>query len=264
MYKAGYLGPSGSYSSLAVQKLCKDAEQVVYLNFRSLFSALKAGDIDVAVIPIENTVNGAVTQNLDLLEETDGVIAVGSCEVEIDHRLITLKGAEPKSIKKIYSHPQALGQCSKYLAENYPDAKLYNTSSTAESVEMLKDTDCAGIVGAHMQVEGCVLGGENLSDEKNNRTRFLKVVRGGTEKLEKANEVFFSFTCKHEAGALCKALEVISRHGLNMTKIESRPIKNRCGEFRFFIEIEADYAAAIGVLDEIKKHCLSLKILGAY
>lgn len=264
MYRAGYLGPAGSYSGLAVQKLCRGAEEVVCLSFRALFSALKAGDIDVAVIPIENTVNGAVTQNLDLLEETEGVIAVGQCEVEIDHRLITLRGAKSENIKKIYSHPQALEQCSKYLAENFPDAKLYNTASTAESVEMLKSADCAGIVGAHMKADGLVLGGENLSDEKNNRTRFLKVVRGGTEKLEKVKSVFFSFTCRHEAGALCKALEVISRHGLNMTKIESRPIKEKCGEFRFFIEIEADYAAATGVLDELKGQCLSLKILGAY
>lgn len=264
MYKAGYLGPKGSYSGLAVQKLCKDADAVDYPSFRALFSALKAGDIDVAVIPIENTVNGAVTQNLDLLQETDGVLAVGQCEVEIDHRLVTFKGAKPENIKKIYSHPQALEQCSKYLADNFPGAKLYNTASTAESVEMLKSAECAGIVGAHMKADGLVLGGENLSDEKNNRTRFLKVVRGGTEKLEKVNSVFFSFTCKHEAGALCKALEVISRNGLNMTKIESRPIKARYGEFRFFIEIEADYAEAIGVLDQLKVHCLSLKILGAY
>lgn len=264
MFKAGYLGPNGSYSSLASEKLCGGAELVAYASFRALFSALKAGDVDAAVIPIENTVNGAVTQNLDLLEETDGVIAVAQCEIEIDHRLITLKGAKEEDIKKIYSHPQAFGQCSKYLAENFPDAKLYNTSSTSESVEMLKDGTCAGIVGAHMKAEGCVLGGENMSDEKNNRTRFLKVVRGGVEKLGKSGSVFFTFTCRHEAGALCKSLEIIARSGLNMIKIESRPIKNRYGEFRFFIEIEADYAAVKAVLNELKKNCLSLKILGAY
>lgn len=264
MFKAGYLGPNGSYSSLAAEKLCGGAELVAYASFRALFSALKAGDIDTAVIPIENTVNGAVTQNLDLLEETDGVIAVAQCEIEIDHRLITLKGAKEEEIKKIYSHPQALEQCAKYISEHYKNAKLYNTSSTAESVEMLKDCTCAGIVGAHMKVDGFSLGSENMSDEENNRTCFLKVVRGDETKLTNSTSVFFTFTCRHEAGALCKMLEIIARANLNMTEIESRPIKNRYGEFRFFIEIEADYAAAKDVLKQIQERSLSMKILGAY
>ncbi len=143
--KTGYLGPEGTYSSLAANKLCADSRLIAYPSFFTLFAALKSGEVGAIVLPIENTLNGAVTQNLDLLQETEGVYAKAACAVKIEHHLITATGCDKSKIKRIYSHPQALAQCAKYLALNFPQAKLLETASTAESLDKIKSEEDACI-----------------------------------------------------------------------------------------------------------------------
>lgn len=263
--RIGYLGPCGTYSGLAAEKLHKGATLVAYPSFFTLFSVLKEGGVDAIVIPIENTLNGAVTQNFDLLQEAEGVCATASCAVRIDHRLITQKGADLSQIKRIYSHPQALAQCGKYLAENFPNAELKETSSTAECIGKLS-AGAAGIVGAHCEREGFTLSEECISDELNNYTQFLSAERGEPAENAYSDRVFFSVTCRHCAGALVDLLTVLKRNGINMTEIESRPIKNRPGEFRFFVEIEGNYAdgRVKAALEALKESAHSFKLLGSY
>ncbi len=260
----GYLGPSGTYSEIAAKNLSVSGKKVAYPSFVTLFSALKKGEVNAIVIPIENTLNGAVTQNLDLLQETENVYAALSCALEIDHRLITLAGADKKNITRIYSHGQALAQCGKYLAENFPEAKLIETPSTADCIIRIDNAQSAGIVGAHCRVEGYELSDKNISDVKNNFTQFLLVMRGAPEADGKSDRIFFSVTCRHRAGALVELLSILS--GINMTKIESRPIKDKAGEFAFFIEIEGDYSQTNikAALKEIEAAALSYKLLGCY
>ena len=263
--KIGYLGPSGTYSELAAEKLYKGAAPVAYPSFFTLFSALEDGSVEAIVIPIENTLNGAVTQNLDLLQESAGVYANAACAVKIDHRLILPEGTDKSQVERIYSHPQALAQCGKYIAKNFPLAELKETSSTAEAIEKLRAGD-AGIVGAHCARSGYVLSEGCISDEENNYTQFLSVVRGEPCDNLQSDRVFVSVTCRHRAGALYELLGVLKEEGINMTEIESRPIKNRTGEFRFFMEIEGNYADGHvkAALEKLKAAARSYKFLGCY
>ncbi|MDE7086891.1 MAG: ACT domain-containing protein, partial [Clostridia bacterium] len=207
-----------------------------------------------------------VTQNLDLLQEAENVYAKAVVSIKIDHRLITKKGCDKSKIKRVYSHVQALQQCAKYLAANFPQAALYETASTADSVKSVVSESDAGIVGAHCNVEGYELSGEAISDEPNNFTQFLLVVKGTPSEETISQRIFFSFTCRHVAGALADVLNVLKDGGVNMTEIESRPIKKSTGEFRFFLEIEGDYSdeKIKTALKKVKEVSLSFKLLGVY
>lgn len=262
----GYLGPEGTYSEIAANKMCGKEKKIAYPSFFTLFSALENGDVNAIVIPVENTLNGAVTQNLDLLQETENVCACAACALEIDHRLITLAGADKKDIKRVYSHGQALAQCGKYLAKNFPDAKLYETASTADCINKIDNEQAAGIVGAHCRVAGYELSDGNVSDVENNYTQFLLVKRGVPLPLAKTDRIFFSVTCRHCSGALVGLLSVLKESGINITEIESRPIKNKTGEFRFFMEIEGDYcdSSVKAALNKLKVAARSFKLLGVY
>ena len=266
MEKIGYLGPEGSYSSIAAKSLRPDAKLLAYQSFPQVFASVISGETDGAVVPIENTLNGGVLQNIDLLQATEGVCAVEECVIKIDHRLATLKEADISKIKRIYSHSQALEQCAKYLFKNFPTAELISAPSTAASLENVKSVEDACIVGAHTKREGFTLSKNNVSDEDANFTHFLLIKRTDIVECQHSNKIYFSFTCPNRSGALLSILSCISSNGLNMTKIESRPIKNAPDEYRFFIEIEGDYSDS-GVkkaFSDIKNSANSFKLLGCY
>lgn len=264
--KTGYLGPEGTNSEIAARKLCPDGELIPYPSFTALFSALESGDLSQIVIPIENTLNGAVVQNLDLLQEAEGTFAAATTAIKIDHRLLTLKGADKSKIKRIYSHSQALGQCEKYILREFPSARLFSVASTVAGAEYVKSEEDAGIVGAGFIKDGFELSEENISDSKDNYTYFFKVQKGVPQEDAAQRRVFFSVTCRHEAGSLLNLLTVLSDLNINMTEIESRPIKDKRGEFRFFIEIEGSLAdeKIKRALKELEKRASTLKLLGAY
>jgi prephenate dehydratase len=264
--RAGYLGPEGSYSFLAAQTLCKGAKFVPFQSFPLVLSALTKGEIDEAVMPIENTLNGGVLQNIDLLQSTDDIVAVQACTIKIDHRLFTQEGADLHKIDTIYSHGQALAQCSHYLYEHFPHARLVATQSTAGSLERVKNPTEAAIAGSHLSPAGLVASAQNISDEQNNFTHFLRVVKGSIPWGTSSKRVYFSIVCAHRPGALLGILGIIAAYNLNMTKIESRPIKDRPGEYRFFIEADGDYASeeVVHALDALKNAASSYKLLGVY
>lgn len=265
MEKIAYLGPEGSYSFLAAQSLKPNAEKLAFSSFYLVMDALTTFEADFAVFPIENSLNGGIAQNMDLLQSTSGVFAGACCSVYIDHRLATLKGADLSKIKRIYSHEQPLAQCAKYLKTNFPYAELLPAPSTTASVKMVKSAEEACIIGAQNNIEGFTLSEENIADEKLNFTRFLLVERGQPP-VKKSDKIYFSVTLPHAAGSLLSFLKVISSYGLNMIKIESRPVKAKPGEYRFFIEIEADYSQksvreALAAFDGAAN---SFKLLGCY
>ena len=262
----GFLGPQGSYSGLAAQKFCKNAERRAYRSFALLMQGLACGECSAAAFPIENSLNGSVTQVMDLLQYTEGVIASECLTLRIDHRLAYLNGADIKGISRIYSHAQALEQCGRYIFENFPNARTIETFSTAAGLDMLKTHTDACIAGAHVKREGVVLSQENIADEKNNFTAFLLVRKGTATDVAKSQKIYFSAVCRHKAGALSDLLRIIKDGGLNMTKIQSRPVKESVGDYRFFIEAEGNVAEG-GVkkaLSEVQNFARSFKILGLY
>lgn len=251
---------------LAADKFRPEYEKKQYTSFRKLVSALMSGECELIVLPVENSLNGGVNQNLDLLQASENIFAFEERVIKIDHRLAVLKGSDLRGIRRIYSHQQALEQCGEYIFENFPEAKLIATPSTSACLDMIKTPEDAGIVGAHIKRENLILSESNIADEKNNETHFLLLKKGELDLSGKSNKIFFSATCRHRAGALCKLLAVLGEGGLNMTKIQSRPIKEKLGEYRFFIEIEADLSDkhAKKVLDDFIKYTNSFKCLGIY
>lgn len=266
MKKVAYLGPEGSYSELAALKLCREAELLPCSNFYRVIGALTEGECENAVVPVENSLNGAVLQVLDLLQASEDLIAVRELSLALDHRIATLSGADIGGISHIYSHEQSLAQCSGYLKKHFPNARLINAPSTAASLEMIKSPTDAAIVGAHIEREGITLSPRNIADSNNNCTHFLLIEKGYADKNKHSGKIFFSVTCRHVSGALLDILEPMREGGMNMTKIQSRPIRDRVGEYVFFIEVEGDYSSkkVREVLENVKQISLAFKLLGTY
>ena len=264
--KVSCLGPEGSYTCLAARAMCKDAQIIPCHNFFGAVELLLSGVTDAAVLPIENTINGGVLQNMDILANYCELTAVREDTMPIDHRLITLKGADLSKISRIFSHRQALDQCSAYLQVHYPDAELVAENSTAASISCLENLTDAAIAGAQCAEGGYEVSPECISDEKNNFTHFLLVIKKSLPSDYKSSKIYFTLTCNNEPGALLKILSVIYKHGINMVKIESRPLRNITFGYRFFMEIEADYSSPDikNALEEVSGTASSFRVIGAY
>lgn len=264
--RVSYLGPEGSYSSLAAKQLAPEACGIPCGSFYAAADALERGEADCAVLPVENTLQGAVTQNLDLLYSSPDLYAVQEYLLKIEHRLIAKTGTKLSDIRRVFSHEQAILQCGRFLAKNLPEAKIVYTDSTMQSVSLIREDGDAGIVGSHVRAEGLGFIGGNIADEPKNFTHFLLIKKGRDRLSAHSNFIYFAATCPHEPGALLKMLQILAVYDLNMTKIESRPIKNSPGEYNFFIEFSGDVAnknvqAALARLAEYSKN---FKLLGCY
>ena len=262
--RAACLGPAGSYSELAARTLCPHCAPLLQPTFPAVFGALEEGGADCAVIPIENSIQGGVLQNLDLLE-TRSAVAVAQTRLRIDHRLALRQGVRLADVTRVYSHEQAIGQCAHFLDTFLPHAERIFTDSTAKSLSLL-DAHSAGIVGAHIRAEGVVLSEENIADEKNNFTQFFLLRLRAQGLPASGGTVFFAAVCEHRPGSLLALLQTFSARGINLTRIESRPIPSVPGEYRFFIEIDGDIAdpRVREALDEAQGSCRTFRILGVY
>jgi prephenate dehydratase len=208
---------------------------------------------------------------LDLLQDFASLYAVKEKILRVDHRLIYKEGTPLSAIGRVYSHRQALDQCSAYLSKEIPFASLRETESTGFGIARAVEDETgksAAIAGAHTENirSGFVMSEESISDEKNNYTHFL-LIKKGEDTLPKASDrVFFSAVCPHRPGSLLELLQIIAKHGINMTKIESRPVKNRPGDYRFFIEADCDLGSkeVQDMLSAIRENTLECKLLGAY
>ena len=280
--KIAFLGPEGSYSHLAAKEFLKtqstDGPSVVnwdecvpFRNFPEVLAAVENGRVDAAAIPIANSLQGGVSQNLDLLQAASNLYAVKELIIRIEHRLIYKEGMPLVQIGRVYSHRQALDQCAGFLSREMPFAALRETESTGFGIARAMEDETgksAAIAGAHTENlrSGFVMGKSSIADEPNNFTQFL-LIKKGEDKLPKGGEkIFFSLVGPHRPGGLLGLLRVIERYGINMTKIESRPVKDRPGEYRFFIEAECDAASedTQNMLSAIRENALECKLLGVY
>lgn len=280
--KIAFLGPEGSYSQLAARSFLKTEDSaertgngwdecIPFRNFPEVWNAVKSGRVDAAAVPIENSLQGGVLQNLDLLQSSEGIYAVKELVLRVDHRLVYKEGVKPSEIGRVYSHRQALDQCAAFLSREMPFASLRETESTAFGVTRAMEDETgksAAIAGAHTENlrGGFVLGKESISDEPNNFTHFLLIKKGKETLPAHGNRVFFSAVCPHRPGSLLELLQIIAKSGINMTKIESRPVKNKVGNYRFFIEADCDIGTAQvqEMFDSIAAGTLEWKLLGAY
>lgn len=264
------LGPSGSYSEEAAAVLAPGAEISFGRNFPSVVNALRTDSADAIVLPIENSLQGGVVQNMDLLAEERDMFAVSEYILPIRHRLVLRAGAALSDVKRVYSHAQALGQCSVFLSERLPGAQQLPTDSTALSLARVREKGDACIVSEKLALscdpaEYSVLG-EEIADEKKNFTYFF-LVKKGDECLRRPSEhVYFVARLLHRPGSLYRLLGIVNSYSLNMTKIESRPIKDTPGEYRFFIEVEGNILSLTmqNAVSDMRRVCQDFKLLGCY
>ncbi len=280
--KIAFLGPEGSYSHLAaksflqtqtaVAKSVIDRDECVpFRNFPEVLAAVENGRVDAAAVPIENSLQGGVLQNLDLLQESKDLYAVQELILRVDHRLIYKSGVSFSEIGRVYSHRQALDQCAAFLSKEMPFASLRETESTGFGLTRAMEDDSgksAAIAGAHTENlrAGFVMSETSIADEPNNFTQFLLVKKSRAALPTKSKKIFFSTVCPHRPGSLLALLRVIAKYDVNMTRIESRPVKDQVGDYRFFIEAETDIAteATREMLSAIQENTLECKLIGAY
>lgn len=266
--KVAFQGVRGAYSEDACQAYFgKDAETIPYATFEEVFEAAEGDVVSYAVVPVENSIEGSVAQVNDLLLENDLMIS-GEVVLRIRHCLIALPETKIEDIKRIYSHPQALGQCRKFLSQ-YPDWEVIATYDTAGSAAMIKThrkSDEAAIASARAaEIYGLHILKEGIESDHQNFTRFF-VLEKHPKPSTDANKTSIVFAAKNTPGALYLCLKEFAERGINLTKLESRPRKNKPWMYVFFADIDGNVDntninAAIGGL---LKTAAFVKILGSY
>jgi len=261
-------GVKGSYTERAMEEYFSGDINPTYADsFKKVMLAVKEGNCDYGVLPIENTSTGGIADIYDLLVEFDNYI-IGEHVVKIEHALLGLEHAKVEEINTVYSHPQGLMQCQKFL-EAHPDMRPVECTSTADSAKkVLLDGDKtkAAIAGRQSaEIYGLKILEECINHEQNNSTRFIIISKDKKYKRE-ADKVSICFELPHESGTLYNMLSHIIYNNLNMTKIESRPLEGRVFEYRFFVDFEGNLSdpGVRNALYGINEEAISLKILGNY
>lgn len=237
-------GVEGSYSSLAAKSLFEIPSIMFFKSFEAVFSAVEAGFCQYGLLPIENSSAGSVNNVYDLMREHKFYI-VKSVALKVSHNLLVNNGATKDSIKEIFSHEQALNQCSQYLFDNYKNAKLTVCDNTATSARMVKEsgrTDIAAIASKESAEGFCLkILDKDIQDSKGNFTRFICISKD-MQFYDGANMISIMSTLPHKAGSLNKFLGKFASLGLNLTKLESRPLDKNSNEFMFYFDFVGNVA----------------------
>ena len=263
-----FQGTEGAYSQAAMQAYFgKDCNSFHVRTFRDAMYAIEEGAADYAVLPIENSTAGAVAQMYDLLVEFENYI-VGETTIPIEHTLAGLPGAEISDIRRVYSKGVALMQASRFLNEHsdWQQISVANTAIAAKKILEDKDKSQAAVCSAYAaSVHGLTVLQDQINDDLDNSTRFI-VVTNQKIFLEDADKISICFELPHTSGSLYHLLSHFIYNDLNMTKIESRPVKGRNWEYRFFIDFEGNLADAAvkNAIRGLREESTNLRILGNY
>lgn len=262
-----FQGADGAYSQAAMMQYFGDGIKSFHVDtFRDAMSAIDEGSADFAVLPIENSTAGIVSEIFDLLVEFENYI-VGEQIIKIEHCLLGVPGAQLSDIKTVYSHPQSLMQSAKYLADHdWQQISMQNNAFAAKKVADDKDKTQAAIAGEHAAgIYGLEVLKKGVNQSGNNSTRFIIVTNQKIFRQD-AGKISICFEVPHESGSLYHMLSHFIYNNLNMTKIESRPIEERSWEYRFFIEFEGNLAdsAVKNALRGLRDEARNMKILGNY
>jgi prephenate dehydratase len=269
--RVAFQGESGAYSeAAAVQLLGESIQTVPRATFDSTFRAIKDGAADALLVPVENTLAGSVVRVYDLLLESP-LEMCGETILPIEHQLMGMPGARFEEIKAVASHPMALAQCELFFA-THANLKRVPTEDTAGSVrEMMDrgDRHWASIAGRRAATHyGAILLKENIQDNAENFTRFVLLLpREAAKKFRGAGATKISLAMRlaHKPGALLASLEPFAKHGVNLLKIESRPIHGKPWEYQFFLDVETTQAEAMEkALKEVREATSELRELGRY
>lgn len=261
-------GVEGAYSQLACEKLFKHPQVMYFKTFESVFSAIESGFCDYAVLPLENSTAGSVKEIYDLMLSHSSFKIVRSTRLKVDHNLVAKKGTKMSDIKEIFSHPQAISQCAKFL-DAMPGVKITaceNTAAAAEAVAKSERTDVAAISSYNcVELYGLERLAADIQDRSNNYTRFICI----SKKLEiypGADKTSLMLVLPHRPGALYQILGRFYALGMNLIKLESRPLPDREFEFMFYFDLETSVYSDefIRLVDDLDAICEEFQYLGSY
>jgi prephenate dehydratase len=279
--RVAYLGPPGTFTEDALRDASRgaDHELLPAPSVYAAIAAVEAGEADRAFVPFENSIEGAVRATLDTLAfEVEGVALVGEHDLPIRHCLIAREELPLESIEVVLSHPQGTAQCARFLREELPGADVRAASSTAEAVRIVSEEAAPwAALGAASAagLYGCVVLRDGVEDEPDNVTRFVWVAPEGTDPAGVAGggadtrwrtSLIFAELGDDRPGALVDALQVFSSHGVNLTRIESRPRPGGLGRYMFFVDLEGGTGDGpiAGAIGELRDHAESVRVLGSY
>lgn len=266
--RVAFQGERGAFSEEAAVKLLGERAQLVPRpTFESLFAAVGDGAADLALAPVENTLAGSVHRVYDLLLDSP-LHMTAEVVIPIRHLLIGLPGTTAEEIKTVESHPVALAQCERFFASR-PDIRRVAADDTAGSVAAVLrrgDVTCAAVAGRRAaEIYGGHILREGLEDHRENYTRFVLLAPEPADEKE-ADKLSLVLKLKHRPGALHHALEPFARRGIDLVKIESRPLRGQPWEYHFYLDLRAPPRdpELSGALEELRARAASVRVLGHY
>jgi prephenate dehydratase len=267
--KLGFLGPEGTFSEQAAIKYCAEAELVPKASIQEVADAVESGDVDEGIVPIENSLFGSIIPVLDFLIEAEKSRIKFELAIPVEQCLISEPDRDLKKVTRIYSHPQALGQCRAYLARNFPGVDLVAALSTAGSVaDMLLSEEPAAAIAPYRaaEIHHATVVERGIEDGKSNFTRFA-VLGHSDHRPTGHDKTSLAFWFSSDApGTLYQALGLFSNRGINLSKIESRPTGESLGTYVFLADISGHRHdnSVSAALSDLAKITSELKILGSY
>ncbi|MCH2206997.1 MAG: prephenate dehydratase [Lentisphaerales bacterium] len=260
-----YLGPENTFTyQAAVSKFGKSVKYTPKNSIAEVFEDVEKGVVPYGVVPIENSTEGAVTYTLDMFANSNCSICA-EINLPIHHFLMSQGTAE--DIEVIYSHPQGIAQCRAFLHKNYPLIRLVEVRSTAEAAKRAASEEGAAAIASEMAAETYQLNvlDKNIEDRSNNNTRFF-IISKQQPKVTGDDKTSLMFIVKDKVGALYECLSYFDKEAISLTMIESRPSKNKEGEYLFFVDFHGHSKDEVTekVLGDLKESCIFVKILGSY
>jgi prephenate dehydratase len=269
--RVGHLGPAGTYSEEAALRR-PGAEPVPFPTLPDTIAAVADGAVELAAVPVENSLEGSVGVSLDTLAARDDVTIVGELVLPISVHLVARAAIDPAQVEQVVSHPQPLAQCAGYLRRRLPQARTVPASSTAAAVrQMMEAGPRWAALGPRRAAElyDAVIVEEDVADDESNATRFVWVAPAGAE-VETGGPMRTSLAFwgqgDREPGWLVRCLSEFAFRGVNLSKIESRPLRSTIGHYRFFVDCDDGLAspAVSEAVAGLRTHCTEVRVLGSY
>jgi prephenate dehydratase len=273
--RIAYLGPAGTFTEDALGEAARNIEfePLRTATIHDAILAVERREADRALVPFENSIEGSVRSTLDTLAfDAKAVTIVGEHDHAVRAHLLVREGIELGAIEAVLSHPQPLAQCARFLRDQLPDVEQRAVSSTAAAVRMVGESDRPwAAIGAHSAASlyGCVVLREGIEDEADNMTRFVWIAPEGTEASGDGpwkTSLVFSELGEDHPGALVEALQEFSSRGVNLSRIESRPLRQELGRYMFFCDLEGALmdSTVSEAIEQLRTKAESVRILGSY
>ena len=269
--KYAYLGPAGTFTEAALLKITNQGDQLIaYANVTAALNAVRNGECEKALVPIENSIEGVVARTLDELAIGEPLVITAETTLPVSFALMALANTDAKQIKSIATHPHAESQCRSYIAKNYPNAQIIETASTAAAAKGLIKGDYDAAIAASIAAKNYQLKiiDENIGDNTGAVTRFVLVEKPGKTPAASGRDrtSLAVFIAIDHAGALLEILNEFAKHQVNLTFIQSRPTGVELGHYHFIIDAEGHIqdAPVSAALAGLKQICEDIRFLGSY